>query len=617
MSGAIKVDDYLLTKLLGKGSYGEVYYTTKKGSNIPYATKRMKRAEVENPNYIKYFVNEITILKGLYHKNIARIESLKKTGNHYYIIMEYYDGGTLKENFEKYREKFKTPFPERIVQHIMRQLVEAVNFLHERQIVHRDIKSENILLNYNTKEAKDSLDILHSELKLIDFGTATHKSNENLITTAIGSPLTMDPLILKKYINTSDSNVPYDEKIDIWSLGVTCYQLFTGEIPFKAANFNELINEIEKGFIKIPINISMEAISFLLNMLQYSSAKRFTAENLLNHPFLQKYYGDFTDLDQKMFQNYIKNGYLYVNIKNTDEILSTFNQCINQKKPELSSISFITATNYSNSNQFSMFGGSAPIFKGKMNNFSSQRDSKNFQSVVPNPQISSLILDLMNDSKIKEQELLHNSLAFIYQVNDKIQNNQTCPNFILKKDNEQNNIINNNSINNNSINNNINNNYYNSVVVKSNNNIKTQQNQKVGYHINPQNIPKQNITITSNTSNTNNNYQNSANNNIQSTVKNIQNNLKENKLQKESIQNKTKDLSKIHNSLLNKQVYLSGKYNTTQPQVSYNTTIYKGYNGNIVKNSYYNKNNANYQYNNSFNSNSSAPIQIAKNSNFQ
>ena len=97
----------------------------------------------------------------------------------------------------------------------MRQLVDTVNFLHSKQIVHRDLKLENILLNYNTKEAKDNIDVLHSELKLIDFGTATHISNEGLITTAIGSPLNMDPIILKKYMNTSNDLIPYDEKIDL------------------------------------------------------------------------------------------------------------------------------------------------------------------------------------------------------------------------------------------------------------------------------------------------------------------------------------------------------------------------------------------------------------------
>ena len=590
MSSNIKVDEYTLSKLLGKGSYGEVYYTTKEGSNMPYATKRMKREEVENPKYIKYFVNEISILKGLFHKNIVRIETLKKTWKHYYIIMEYYDGGTLKENLIKYNNKYKTPFPERIVQHLMRQLVEAVNFLHERQIVHRDLKLENVLLKYDTREAKDSLDILHSELKLIDFGTATHKSNESLITTVIGSPLTMDPIILKKYIHTLDSNVPYDEKIDIWSLGIMCYYLFTGEVPFKATDIGELVNEIEKGYIKIPINISAEAISFLLNMLQYSTVKRFTSENLLNHLFLQKYIGDFTYLDDKSFPNYTKNGYLYVNIKNNDEINSIINQTINQRQnnSQLSSISFNTnSTKFSKNFGFSTFGGSAPIFKGNMNNFSIQGKSNLYSSASQNPQISKLMIELMNDSKIKEQKELHNSLAFIYGVNDKIQN-QTVPNMLIKTNNNQNNIISNNQ--------------HMSAVFQSNNNYKNQQ--EFGY-INSKNAQKQNIIINENSKYINNNYQNQTKN------KNEQQNL-----EKESKQNQTKPISKVHNSFSNNG-FFSGKYNTVQPQSFYNITGQSIYNNNSSSENIFNNNNGNYQYNDTNSINNSLPIKTTKNNNFQ
>ena len=596
MSGRIRVDDYTLSTLLGRGSYGDVYYTTKNGSNIPYATKRMKRDQVEDPNYVKYFVNEISILKGLFHKNIMRIESLKKSANHYYIIMEYYNGGTLKENFKKYINQYKTPFPERIVQHLMRQLVEAVNFLHERQIVHRDLKLENVLLNYNTKKAKDNLDILHSELKLIDFGTATHKSNESLITTAIGSPLTMDPLILKKYLNTADSNVPYDEKIDIWSLGVMCYYLFTGEIPFKVCGLNELLNEIEKGYIKIPINISAEAISFLLNMLQYSSIKRFTAENLLKHPFLQKYIGDFTYLDAKTFSNNIKDGYLYINIKNNDEIIAKINQLINQNQnnSQLNSIFVNNSTNYTSSGGISMFGGSAPIFQGNTNNFFPQREPNLYNSVSPNPQIANLIVELMNNSNIKEQKALHNSLVFIYGVNDKIQN-QSVPNMLIKKDNNQNNnIINNN-------------NPHMSAFIQSNYNFNNQQEAE---YVNPQNATKQNINIFPKTSNSINNYQNPSNNNGQSSfqIKQMDNNIGE-----ESIKNKEKVPSKVHNSFSNNNGYLSGKYNTVQPLIFFDTP---GYNGNPEENKSFNKN-TNYQFTNPNSFNNSTPIQPAKNYNFQ
>ena len=126
MEKIIVGDEYNLEKCIGKGTYGNVYYTTKKGSNIPYATKRMKRETVEDPSYLKYFINEITIPRQLFHKNIVKIEALKKTGKHYYIIMEYVNGGTLKDNFNKYKFKYGVNFPEKIIQHILRQLVEVV-----------------------------------------------------------------------------------------------------------------------------------------------------------------------------------------------------------------------------------------------------------------------------------------------------------------------------------------------------------------------------------------------------------------------------------------------------------------------------------------------------------
>ena len=436
MQKAIKLDNYILQKSIGKGSYGEVYYTTKENSNIPYATKKMERDKVEDPRYLKYFINEITILKGIFHKNIIRIETLKKTKNHYYIIMEYFDGGTLKENIDKYKLKYGEPFSEKIVQHLARQLIEAVSFLHERQIVHRDLKLENILLNYNTQKAKDTIDVLQSELKLIDFGTATHISNEHLLTTTIGSPLFMDPLILKKYINTADNLIPYDEKIDIWSLGVIFYYLFTGNYPFKVFNIIDLVNEIDKGYIKIPINLSIEAISFLLNMFQISTEKRFNADELLRHPFLQKYAGDFSYLDKNKFSNYIKDDYLKINIKNDDEINSIINQYIN-KNSSIDNSSFKdNKTNYTSIFGNSNFGGSAPVNKNKINNLSFPNEINTYKSVTPDPQISNIILNLMNEPQIKQQEMLHNSLMFIYGINDSIQNN-SCPNYSHNKNFEK------------------------------------------------------------------------------------------------------------------------------------------------------------------------------------
>ena len=87
------LDEYVLEKSLGKGAFGEVFLTTKKGTSNIFATKKIERSLVEHKTYWKYLENEILILKELSHPNIVKFENIKKTKNHYYIIMEYCNGG--------------------------------------------------------------------------------------------------------------------------------------------------------------------------------------------------------------------------------------------------------------------------------------------------------------------------------------------------------------------------------------------------------------------------------------------------------------------------------------------------------------------------------------------
>ena len=532
------VDEFNLEKIIGKGSFGEVYYTSKKGSNIPYATKRMKREKVEDPSYIKYFINEITILKEIYHKNIIRIEALKKTANHYYIIMDYCNGGTLKDNYYKYKIKYGSSFPEKIIQHILRQLVEAVAFLHNKNILHRDLKLENILINFNSEEAKNNIDILNSELKLIDFGTATYKANN----TIIGSPLTMDPVILKMITNgqkEDKENIPYDEKIDIWSLGIISYHLFTGEYPFISGNYYELMDEIEKGDITVPINISAEAISFLLRMLQYSPQKRSNANELLKHLFIQRYIGDFSYLDKKIIYNFIRNGRLCINIKNTDAIDSILNQYINPDKHSINSNS--TNNNSEIEPSLSMgqnsFSNSAPIIKGIINPISPPLYSNFNNSAIINSKRDQQFEDLMNELKNKEKE-----------INKQRQNlSNSSPLYILPKNNEPVQLIQP---------------FQNSMIDITHNNLYLKKGNEL---LKNEDKPKFNQNIPQKSLNNNYNQYNPTNNNAKSTFQ-----LKQKENQKNNIginsSNNKNETSKIINSF-NHENNLSNKYNSFQSQM--------------------------------------------------
>ena len=322
------LDDYTLTKFLGKGTFGEVYLTTKKGSDCLYATKRMEVKFVEDPKFIKYFKNEISILRKLSHKNIIKLEDLKKTSNHYYVIMEYCNGGTLTECLDKYKNIYHRPFTEEIVQHIMLQVVSAINYIHDLKIIHRDLKLDNILVKFDNEIDKNQMNLLKAEVKIIDFGFAAYKDQTGLLKTAIGSPLNMDPLILNKFNSGGKLNkeLGYDEKADIWSLGTLCYQMLIGDSAFNAFNMKELVLKIEEGTYKIPTNLSKEVVSFLIAMLQYKPENRKSASELIKHAFLVKNVNDFTHINMKQVSNKVYNGQLTINIKENKTICNIFNE---------------------------------------------------------------------------------------------------------------------------------------------------------------------------------------------------------------------------------------------------------------------------------------------------
>ena len=217
----VVIGDITLFQCLGKGSYGEVFLSKKEGKNELFATKKMDRKYADQPQVSKYLKNEIAILKELKHKNIVKLEDVKSTTNHYYLVMEFCNGGSLSECLKKYQEKYGKPFSEEIVQYLMKQIITAIRYIHNKHIIHRDLKLDNILVNFNSETDRKNLNMMKAVVKIIDFGFATHIGNSNLVYSTLGSPINMDPNILKKMeenkkgINNGKM-VGYDQKADIW-----------------------------------------------------------------------------------------------------------------------------------------------------------------------------------------------------------------------------------------------------------------------------------------------------------------------------------------------------------------------------------------------------------------
>ena len=309
----MKLEDYELEKCLGKGAFGEVYLTSKKGDSKKYATKKMDREEIEQGESMKYLRNEIVILQHLNHPNIVKFKEVKKTKKHFYIIMEYCNGGELSKALEKYQNKFGKPFPENIVQHLMRQIISAFRYIHEKHIIHRDVKLDNILLNYENEEDMKNMDLMKAQVKIIDFGFACKVSPQGLQYSVLGSPINMDPLILKK-LNSSTKKtrqLGYNEQADIWSIGTI--------------DMDDLVNKVEEGNYSIPTSMSREVVSFLNGMLQYDGKRRLTAAQLSRHDFLNKDIKTFHSIDLQKVSKKVDDKGLNVNVKSNATIWSIFN----------------------------------------------------------------------------------------------------------------------------------------------------------------------------------------------------------------------------------------------------------------------------------------------------
>ena len=192
--------EYQLKDFINNCYFGKVHLTEKEGDQKKYATKVIERNALEKNEEVKrYYRTNLLFLKNLKHPNIIKLIDLKKSKKNYYIIMELCNGGELSKALEKYKEKNGKAFPEELVQHFMRQIIDAFKYLHEKKIIHRNINLYNILLNFENEEDKQNFNLFKAQIKITDFGFAC-KYNENIkINELVGTPLFLIYGPLEKY----------------------------------------------------------------------------------------------------------------------------------------------------------------------------------------------------------------------------------------------------------------------------------------------------------------------------------------------------------------------------------------------------------------------------------
>ena len=297
----MKVDDYTLEECIEQGTLGELYFSTKKDSTLKYAIKRIERERLEQGEAMKYYRNELTFLQNFDHPNILKFFDVKKTKKHFYIIFEYCNGGRLSEALEKYLKKYGKPFPEVLVQHFMKQIIDVYKYIHSGRIIHGDIRLKDILLHYENEKDLDNFDLIKANIKIIDFSFACKRKKE-------------------EKFGTNTKGIQINEKTDIWSLGKILYEMLTGKKIFE--------NEINDDLIyTVPISLSHETLSFLNGMLQKDETKTLSVFQLSRHEFLNNDVKEFHPIDlEKISKNLDSNRFnININIKDNSLIWSIFN----------------------------------------------------------------------------------------------------------------------------------------------------------------------------------------------------------------------------------------------------------------------------------------------------
>jgi serine/threonine protein kinase len=257
-------DKYVLGKELGSGGFSIVVQGTRKDNNEIFAVKIIERNKSEDELII--LKREIDIMKKLDHKNIIKLFEVYEDTKYIYLVLEYVSSGELFDhiiNVGVYSEKNAA--------NVVRQILEAVQFMHSHGIAHRDLKPENILI---TGQKQDIV-------KVSDFGLSKDFATDKL-KTACGTPDYVAPeVLLGSY---------YDNTVDIWSVGVICYILLCGFPPFYGNTDQEIFNKIMRGDYDFPSpdwdNISDDAREFVCALLTLNPKERPSASQCLEAPWI-------------------------------------------------------------------------------------------------------------------------------------------------------------------------------------------------------------------------------------------------------------------------------------------------------------------------------------------
>ena len=282
------MNSYNVIYEMGQGTYSKVYAIKHKKTGDMRVCKYIIKKDFKEKD-IKTFKEEIKILKQSDHPNIVKLYEVFETPNSFYLIMEMCNGGNLTNKIEQ-RINVGEYFDEKILSEVIRQIASALFYCHNKGICHRDLKPDNLcFVNMGNME--------NNTIKLIDFGLGKIFGLEKKLNSLVGTVLYTAPEVLNK---------KYNEKCDIWSLGVILFFLVSGKPPFFGQNDAEIkmkILSMKYKFDEKWKNCS-EELKDLISHILVKEDERYSAQEVLNHPWIkkEKIFPDNTEVNENQFR---------------------------------------------------------------------------------------------------------------------------------------------------------------------------------------------------------------------------------------------------------------------------------------------------------------------------